>query len=455
MTDQLPLLSQRLKDNPPLKEQEEVLFGSRWLMLGLLTLLTVNSVIQWVFFSAITHTIKNYFDFQSLYAVEFLTVSGMIVFVVFTFPSIWIIKKTSLRTGCLINGCLNTIAAVIKYFAGYSPNTTAYALTLSGQIISSIATSFVLPMPAELAATWFGRNERSSATSIITGGYFLGISLSCFLSAILVGNANEQRNVTQGLKYSELYQTLLSLFLTILVYFLFKSKPSIPPSESQAKLNIGHNSVLTYKESLSKLVRNIPYFLFLIAYGIIFGAMFAFWAIIQEAIPGELHGKNYEPGLIGAVAGMLGVPGMLLSGFWLDKSKTYKFTLVLVSFLTVLTGLAFTLQLKFSTSILGIYIVAGVYGFLVASFISIGLVFGSEITYPVPETVSSGLLFVSSQIFGIIFIIGVSLNYSSRHDVVISSAVLTMATLFASISISFVRSDFKRFAEDQLNNNVN
>ena len=453
MTDNSPLLSRLSKDedNTSPKKQETALFKERWLMLAFLTLLTVDGIMQWIFYSPVAKSTQRYFD-VSFRAIEYLTISGMIVLTVFVVPCVWVVQQTSVRTGCLINGSLNTTAALIKYLGCYYSNNTGYVITLIGQIASSIATCFILPMPAELSARWFSSNERSTATSMSASGHFLGISLGCFLSTVLVGNTGPV-STSRGLQYGQLCLGLISLVLTTAVFFLFQSEPSIPPSKSQA-MSALYDLKLTYRESLKALAHNVDYCVFLIGFGIIFGAMYAFWAITEETLTKHFLGPEYEIGFVGTVSAIFGVPGMLIGGLWLDRRKTYKSSSVLVSLLLVIISLAYTLLIKYTTSIAGVYIVGGMYGFLISSFISIGFVLADEITYPVPPIISSGLLLISAKSFGIVLTLATSLINSNQQGVVFSSGLLTIATFFASVLMSFVKPDLKRYVQDLSNNNL-
>lgn len=311
MADDSPLLSRNFEDedkNISAKKQEPVLFKRRWLMLALLGLLTVNSITQWIFYSAVTKTIQGYFGVPII-AVEYLSISCMIVTVIFIVPCVWLVQRTSLRTGCLLNGCLNTIAALIKYFACYGPNRIGYSFTLIGQIISSIATCFILSMPAEVAAVWFSSNERSTATSIIASGHFFGISFGCFLSTVLIAGNTDLSAVGSGLEQGHIVQGAMSVILTVAIYSFFQNEPPIPPSKSQDMLDV-YDLQLTYKESLNTLLHNLSYCLFLISYGIIYGSMFAIWLVAQESLPKIFHGQDYSIGMLGAIAAIFGVPGI-------------------------------------------------------------------------------------------------------------------------------------------------
>ena len=101
----------------------------------------------------------------------------MAVYIPFVFLSSWVIGRFELRTAMLIGALLNAIGALVRYLGANNfivlmlgqvwLHFSRYdTIVMLSQTISSIAQTFILGVPARIAAVWFGANERALATSI-------------------------------------------------------------------------------------------------------------------------------------------------------------------------------------------------------------------------------------------------------------------------------------------------
>lgn len=96
--------------------------------------------------------------------------------------------------------------------------------------------------------------------------------------------------------------------------------------------------------------------------------------------------------------------GAMIAGIWLDRSKTYKETTLVVYIMTLVGMVVYTLTLSLQHLWI-VFITAGTLGFFMTGYLPLGFEFAVELTYPESEGISSGLLNVSAQVFGIIFTI--------------------------------------------------
>ena len=79
-----------------------------------------------------------------------------------------------------------------------------------------------------------------------------------------------------------------------------------------------------------------------------------------------------------------------------------------------------------------------VVGFASVSILPVGIDFGVELTHPVAESISSGLLMSSGQLFGIIFTVVSSLLITKKGDsgIIISELIMILFAFFA-FGVSF------------------
>lgn len=124
-----------------------------------------------------------------------------------------------------------------------------------------------------MSVNWFGANERTISTTISSFSNVLGAG-AAFGMGIMVnpGATNLWLNL--------LIQAVFSTILWILVVIFFRSKPPTPPSVA-ATDQAEKKQESPYKD-LWKLLSDIDYFMLLVTYGLGFGAVSAFIALINQ-----------------------------------------------------------------------------------------------------------------------------------------------------------------------------
>ncbi|KAG5462421.1 MAG: hypothetical protein BJ554DRAFT_5249, partial [Olpidium bornovanus] len=80
------------------------------------------------------------------------------------------------RAGLVIAASLNTLGAGLRFF-GAGPD--RFTLLFVGQFFSAVAQVFILGIPPSLASTWFGQDERNTATSVGVVANNLGVAAGC------------------------------------------------------------------------------------------------------------------------------------------------------------------------------------------------------------------------------------------------------------------------------------
>lgn len=84
----------------------------------------------------------------------------------------------------------------------------------------------------------------------------------------------------------------------------------------------------------------------------------------------------------------------------------FRVTTAFICFFSFFGMMAFTYSLLYT--LWSLFIVSAILGFFLTGFIPVGLEFGVELTYPAPESTTSGLLNLVVQIGGILMILGAS-----------------------------------------------
>jgi FLVCR family feline leukemia virus subgroup C receptor-related protein len=414
-------------------------------MLAILTLLTAENLTQWLFYSAISNIIEYHFSVASFPA-QLLSLNNLAIIMIFGLPAAFIVNKTTLKSGCLISGLLSLIALWVKFFGA---GKDGFALSLCGQILASLGTCFVLPLPAQLASIWFGIFERSLATSIAASGLSFGMGAAYLFAVQFVPDVQSHTQIQDGIRKSILVQAMLCSTTIIAAVILFDNVPPSPPSPSQAAVSADEQTKPPFIDSLRELFSNTSFLLTALTFGAVSGVLYAFFSLLSDDVLDNYNVDEDIVGWMGFIGSIAGIPGMLLAGFWLDRTKMFKKSFIACTSLIFLTCLTFTLLVKYNAPIGVLFVIVGLFGFLTAALTTMGFLLGAELTYPVPEIMSSGTLLTCGQMFGVLV-----LGITSYTVTAISSEFVnwfnTAICLFALSVTPFIKSDFRRLAEDSV-----
>uniref|UniRef100_A0A8C5RX98 Choline/ethanolamine transporter FLVCR1 n=1 Tax=Laticauda laticaudata TaxID=8630 RepID=A0A8C5RX98_LATLA len=371
----------------------------RLVVLAVFSCYSLVNAFQWIQYSILTSVFTRYYNVTSS-EIDWLSISYMVAYVPLIFPATWLLDTRGLRLTALLGSGLNCLGAWIKC-ASVQPN--LYLVTLLAQIVCSVAQVFILGLPSRIASVWFGPKEVSTACAVAVLGNQLGTAIGFLLPPVLVPNTYDDLNLIGHNISIMFYGTAgVSTFLFLLTAVVFKEKPKYPPSQSQAVLLDPSPKDHSYKQSIVSLFRNVPFILLLISYGIMTGAFYSVSTLLNQMILTHYEGEEINAGRIGLTLVVAGMVGSIICGLWLDHTKTYKQTTLVVYILSFVGMVIFTFTLN-CRNLLVIFVTGGVLGFFMTGYLPLGFEFAVEITYPESEGTSSGLLNASAQIFGIVF----------------------------------------------------
>nr|XP_008525349.1 PREDICTED: feline leukemia virus subgroup C receptor-related protein 2 [Equus przewalskii] len=233
-------------------------------------------------------------------------------------------------------------------------------------------------------------------------------------------------------------------FVVISVSFLsvFKEKPKHPPSRAQSLSYALASPDASYLNSIVRLFKNLNFVLLVITYGLNAGAFYALSTLLNRMVILHYPGEEVNAGRIGLTIVIAGMLGAVISGIWLDKTKTYKETTLVVYIMTLVGMVVYTLTLNLG-HLWVVFITAGTMGFFMTGYLPLGFEFAVELTYPESEGMSSGLLNVSAQVFGIIFTISqgqIIDNFGAMPGNIFLCVFLTLGVVLT----AFIKADLRR-----------
>ncbi|XP_048455940.1 feline leukemia virus subgroup C receptor-related protein 2-like [Rhincodon typus] len=223
---------------------------------------------------------------------------------------------------------------------------------------------------------------------------------------------------------------------------VFQEKPDIPPSQAQAAILAKPMLDYSYIQSILQMIRNMPFFLLVVTYGINTGSYYAVSTLLNKMVLTHYPGEELNAGRIGLTIVVAGMVGSIICGIWLDKTRTYKQTTSVVYFLAFAGMVTFTFTLNLG-HLWVVFLTAGMLGFFMTGYLPLGFEFGAELTYPESEGTSSGLLNESAQVFGITFTIAQG-KLIDHFGTVAGNIFISVFLFIGTVITATIKSDLKR-----------
>ncbi|XP_036090385.1 feline leukemia virus subgroup C receptor-related protein 1 isoform X1 [Rousettus aegyptiacus] len=413
------------------------LSARRFVVLLIFSLSSLVNAFQWIQYSIISNVFEGFYG-VSLLHIDWLSMVYMLAYVPLIFPATWLLDTRGLRLTALLGSGLNCLGAWIK--CG-SVQQHLFWVTMLGQSLCAVAQVFILGLPSRIASVWFGPKEVSTACATGVLGNQLGTAVGFLVPPVLVPSTRNSTDLAPNIStmfYGTAAIATLLFILTIIGHSskallppfvtessrlslsleavsqdqlqaaiisleeAFKEKPHYPPSQAQAALQDSPPKEYSYKKSIRNLFKNMPFVLLLIAYGIMTGAFYSVSTLLNQMVLAYYKEEELNAGRIGLTLVVAGMVGSILCGLWLDYTKTYKQTTLIVYILSFFGMVIFTFTLDLGYTAF-VFVTGGVLGFFMTGYLPLGFEFAVEITYPESEGTSSGLLNAAAQIFGILF----------------------------------------------------
>ncbi|KAK0131987.1 Feline leukemia virus subgroup C receptor-related protein 1 [Merluccius polli] len=362
-------------------------------------LYSLVNAFQWIQYSIVADVFSGYYGVTGG-QVDWLSIVYMAAYVPLIFPATWLLDRKGLRLTALLGAGLNCLGAWVKCA---SVGRHLFGVTVLAQVVCAVAQVFILGLPSRVASVWFGPKEVSTACATAVLGNQLGTAIGFLLPPVLVPNTPDDPDLMgHNIKVMFYGIAVISSVLFVFTVIIIKDRPELPPSHAQAVLPDRPPEDYSYRQSMVNLFQNKAFVLLLISYGIMTGSFYSVSTLLNQMIMACYEQQGVNAGRIGLTLVVAGMVGSIICGLWLDYTKTYKMTTLIVYILSFLGMVIFTFTLDLNNIYL-VFFTAGVLGFFMTGYLPLGFEFGVEITYPESEGTSSGLLNAFAQIFGIIF----------------------------------------------------
>lgn len=372
----------------------------RYVVLAVFMLITIAVEIQWLTHAPIARAASVYYEGQfnplGIINIDFLSMSYMLIFLIFCIPASYVIDTYGIRIGVTIGSVLAGSAGLIKGLYGDN-----FKVVLISQIMLSISQPFIINGVTALSVRWFPLKERGLAAGLASLAQYLGIIIVMAITPMFVVTKVSDPFYGDGIKEILLMYGIFTFIAALLAIIFMREKPpkpfdDIPYSPTPFFKGIKH--ILSLKDM------RIAILLFLIGLGV-FNAV----SSMVDSIAANL-GVQDSDGLIGVFMLVGGVIGAIILPLLSDRYMKRKFFLVLCigGMVPSLLGLSFAHMLFPHHAYMAAIIASFLLGFFVMSAGPIGFQYAAEVSAPAAESTSQGLLLLSGQITGLLFVAGMS-----------------------------------------------
>ncbi|MFC2117451.1 MFS transporter [Bacteroidota bacterium] len=362
----------------------------RWVVLAVFFIINAVIQMQWLTFAPVAREARLFYNATAM-QIDLLSMIFMGVFIVVCIPASFIIDKYGIRIGVGIGAVLVGIFGLLKGIFADS-----YTMVIIAQIGLAVGQPFIINAATKVAGQWFPIKERATAVGIATLAQFVGIITVMLLTPVLISQTSEGGYELSGMlmKYG-----IVSAVGAILFLIFIKERPPESPDGKEFSERI------LVKEGFKQILKNRDMRIILIMFFIGLGLFNAISTCIDQIC--EIKGLDVDQtGLVGGMMLIAGIIGAVILPILSDKYRKRKLFIVIGMILMVPGLIGLTLLNDYIPLLVSSFI----FGFfLLGAGAPISFQYSAEITYPAPESSSQGLMLLSGQISGIIFIVGMNI----------------------------------------------
>jgi len=351
----------------------------RWVILLAIFPIIISTEMMWLSLAPVSSIAKGFYGVSSL-SIDMISISYMIMFILFSIPASWVVDKFGYRHSLIVGALLTAVFGVVR--AVFAEN---FTVVLVAQFIIAIGQPFLLNISTKVPANWFPVNERSTAAGILTMAQYVGFAVPMLLAPMLVENG--------GIPYVLKVFAIIAVVSAVISIVFTREKPSVtPPGPTTPKEDMSLASV-------RKLFSNKAYITIMVICFISMGIFNTVLTLIETIL--VPHGiTSAEAGVIGTAFVIAGIIGAVLLPLISDKVgvRIPFFMASIIVLIPVYLGFTFV------NSYILLVVIAAIGGFMIMGVAPILFQHGSEVAYPIQEGVSLGFILLMGQISGALFV---------------------------------------------------
>jgi MFS family permease len=388
-------------------------YGYRWIVLTVFVLVNFAIQLLWIPFGAITLEAAKFYAVSDV-QIGLLAMIFMIIYVPLSLPVSWVIDTFGFYKAVVVGSILMAIFGVLRGLFG-----TSYVPVLLCTIGLALSQPFFLNSWTKVAARWFPIGERATAVGLAAIANFVGIGLALTLTPMVIA-----RSGIPGMLF--IYGCVAAAAALVFILFAREAPPTPPcPPEMEVRALV--------LDGLRSLVKSRPFWLlmalFLIGNGTFNG--------ISTWIENIVSPRGFTPDQAGILGGVL-LLGAIVGAFILPTLSDHyrkRVPFLLLGMIGALPGL---IGLAFAHSYWGLIVSVFSYGFFMVSTAPIGYQYAAELTYPVPEGTSNGMLTLAGQA-SVVFIYAMQAMRSADGSFTFSLLILSGVVIAGVVLVTQLR----------------
>ncbi|KAL0479103.1 hypothetical protein AKO1_007964 [Acrasis kona] len=362
-------------------------------------------------FAAIQDAAMRYYriEYTQLWKLNLMSLSYMIAYVPSALVASYIIDKKGLRLSVTIGCMLNFLSGWVRLAGFKKGHEYFYWISFSGQCLGALAQPFLTNAITSMASNWFGEKERTIATTIgaftniLGGGIAFGVAPP--LATIASRNGRDISEIGMVILLSS--QALFASLLLLLCVSTFRERPPTPPSSS---FSSSHNVKHEVRQDLLSLAKNRDFVILFIAFGLGFGSFQAFTSLINQIVVPVGYNDD-DAGIMGLAIIACGLVGAGIFGISADLTKRYKTLLMICGVLSAVSFTCFCVAIMYQKTTTTYWLcIAAIcsMGLTATAIVPLALEAAVEVTYPIAETLSNGLLYAAGTLCSIAILLAMS-----------------------------------------------
>ncbi|KAK3799318.1 hypothetical protein RRG08_048825 [Elysia crispata] len=368
-------------------------YTRRWFILSTIAVVNFVNALIWIMFSPVTDQTSKYFHISPM-DVNWLSLVYLVASVPSGFIASWMLDTFGLRASIICAAWLNLIGSALRNLTVFTfvPNSSQFAVLITGQTVAACGQTFIMFTPAKVAALWFPDSQRTLATTIASLSNTLGVLAANLMSPAIVKKPSDIPTMLYVCTGASLIGAMMS------TCGVCSSLPPSPPSPSAAAQSE------PFFLGIKKLKGNRHFWMLTFSVG---GGL-AFFTSNTTFLEQILCPQNYSnsfAGLCGALMIAFGAVGAVIAGLIADKTRKFEEVTKIGFCCSVLGGIAFSQLARMRDQHIAVGVAITIFGMFGFAIYPTSLELAVELTYPVAEATSTGLIFLSGQIQGIVLML--------------------------------------------------
>jgi MFS family permease len=394
---------------------EITIYGYRWVVLLVFSIVTLIIQLQWLTFAPIASEAQLVYNVSAM-QIDMLSIIFMVVFLIVCIPASYIIDTYGMRIGIGIGAVLTGVFGLMKGIYA-----TDYTMVIIAQIGLAIAQPFIINAATKVAVHWFPVNERATAVGIATLSQFTGIIIAMIATPLLI---TVKADGVYDLKGMLMIYGIISVVGAIIFLIFSKEYPPTPPGEENEDERFDD-----FFEGIKHIFKHRDMVLTLLIFFIGLG-MFNAVSTCIDKICEQKNLTMEQTGIVGGIMLIAGIVGAVILPPISDKLRKRKIFIILAMALSIPGLIGLTIFDNYTL----VLISSGTLGFfLLGAGAPVGFQYAAEVSYPAPESSSQGLMLLAGQISGIIFIVG--MNMFGMTPFLVAFIILTTVNVFVAMRL--------------------